>query len=583
VDNDFIDLPDDATPATPPPATHSPAAPGRKRIFAPTPAKVNRYERRDRERDDRRGYPLPAHGEAAAEAPGRVPPHSVEAEEQLLSACLLDGGGVVQKCLDGKIRAESFYVPANRVIYGKLLQLHAAKLPIDLSVLAEKLKESRQLDELGGYAYLTRISGRIPTTAGASFFIAKVRELARLRDIIRAATDTVERCYGFSGPEDFPSIIAPLSVAWEEDVSLMELAEARRVRHDKPPEKAQAILTIANRPMATQGNLMAVIAQAKAGKTTSIGGAMTAILKSDGRSIPAADTLGWEAAPIGNRVLIYIDTELSPPDHWTAVDRFMRRAHHDKHPEWLWNYCLTGWKPEDMKTMLGALVARVQAQGREVYAIFLDGVADFAKSVNDEEECGELVAALHLQAIQAKCPIICVMHRNEGDKADTAARGHLGKQLARKAETNLRLEQRDGISYVFAEKNRGAPLSKAEGPAFRWHDPSMMHVSIPQEEKERFLAEMEESNAPRRRSSGGGGGGGEGKAKNIKRTYTEQEFLAQFPFGIKAAQPLPVIRKKAVSNLCISESKFSDERFNMMTAGTIQKVTMPNGEDRYFR
>lgn len=577
MDIDFIDLPDDAAPATPPP-THSPNAPGRKRIFAPTPAKVARYERRDRERDDRRGYPLPAEGHHSA--PGRVPPHSVQAEEQLLSACLMDGGDALMRCEDGKIRPESFYVPANRAIYTKLLQIKAAKLPIDIAVLAEALKESRELDELGGYAYLTRISGLIPTTAGASFFIAKVRELARLRETIRACTDAVERCYGYTGPEDFPSIIAPLSVVWEEDASLIELAEARRVRHDKPPKAAEVILSIAGRPVATQGNLMAMIAQAKAGKTTSIGGAMTAILASDGLAKPKADTLGWSAAPIGHRVLIYIDTELSPQDHWTAVDRFMRRAGCDKHPEWLWNYCLTGWKPEDMKTMLSALVARAEGQKREIYAIILDGVADLAKSVNDEEESGALVAALHLQAIQAKCPILCVMHRNEGEKADTAARGHLGKQLARKAETNLRLEQRDGISYVFAEKNRGAPITKEEGPAFRWNDPAMMHISISDEEKRTFLADMEESNAPRRRPSGVG----DGKAKKVKRTYTESDFLRQFPFGENAAQPLPIIRKRACSNLCISEANFKDEVFNMMSNpdGKIRRITLHNKEDRYF-
>ena len=124
-------------------------------------------------------------------ASGRVPPHSVEAEEQLLSACLLDGGDVVARCLEGKIAPASFYVPANRVIYEKLLELYNSGKPIDLAVLAEELKTTRQLDEIGGYAYLTRISGRIPTTAGASYFIEKVRELALLREIIRAATGAV--------------------------------------------------------------------------------------------------------------------------------------------------------------------------------------------------------------------------------------------------------------------------------------------------------------------------------------------------------------------------------------------------------
>lgn len=69
----------------------------------------------------------------------------------------------------------------------------------------------------------------------------------------------------------------------------------------------------------------------------------------------------------------------------------------------------------------------------------------------------------------------------------------------------------------------------------------------------------------------------------MRRTYTDQEFVAQFPFGEKAALPLPVIRKRVCSNLGISEAKFSDERFNQLTAGTIQKITLPSGEDRYFR
>lgn len=145
-----------------------------------------------------------------APAPGRVPPHSVEAEEQLLSAILLDGGEVLARCLTAEIASASFYVPANRVIYDKLIGLYNDGKPIDLAVLAEELKATRQLDELGGYPYLTRISGRIPTTAGASYFIEKVRELAVLRDIIKAGTAAVENCYGYTGPEDLPDILSKL-------------------------------------------------------------------------------------------------------------------------------------------------------------------------------------------------------------------------------------------------------------------------------------------------------------------------------------------------------------------------------------
>ncbi len=130
---------------------------------------------------------------------GRSPPHSVEAEEYLLSCCLLDGNDVVARCLEGKLSGVAFYSAANRIVYDKLVDLYNTGTAIDLAVLAEELKTSRQLDEIGGYAYLTRISGSIPTTAQAGYFIEKVRELHLLRELIKVATGAVEGCYNYEG------------------------------------------------------------------------------------------------------------------------------------------------------------------------------------------------------------------------------------------------------------------------------------------------------------------------------------------------------------------------------------------------
>ncbi len=139
---------------------------------------------------------------AAAPSLGRTLPHSLEAEEYLLSCCLLDGADVVSRCMEARIRPESFYDPKHGIVFEKLLELYNNQQPIDVSVVAEELKTSRQLDAIGGYAFLTQVSSRIPTTAQAGYFIEKVRELALLREIIRSATGAVEDCYGFSGGID---------------------------------------------------------------------------------------------------------------------------------------------------------------------------------------------------------------------------------------------------------------------------------------------------------------------------------------------------------------------------------------------
>jgi replicative DNA helicase len=138
----------------------------------------------------------------AAPAAGRGMPHSTEAEEYLLSCCLIDGAEVVARCLEVRITPASFYVPAHGILFEKLQDLYTRQVPIDVAVLGEELKTSRQLEVVGGYPFLTRVSGAIPTTAQAGYFIEKVREQHLLREIIRSATGAAEDCYGFTGGID---------------------------------------------------------------------------------------------------------------------------------------------------------------------------------------------------------------------------------------------------------------------------------------------------------------------------------------------------------------------------------------------
>jgi len=131
---------------------------------------------------------------------GRTLPHSTEAEEYLLGCCLLDGSETVGRCLDERLTPAAFFGPANRLVYEKLSELYRRKVTtIELAILAEELKASKQLDEIGGYAYLIHISGRIPTTAQAGYFIKKIKDLHALRKAITEATGIVERAYAEQG------------------------------------------------------------------------------------------------------------------------------------------------------------------------------------------------------------------------------------------------------------------------------------------------------------------------------------------------------------------------------------------------
>jgi replicative DNA helicase len=141
----------------------------------------------------------PGGGPGVSAYSGRTPPHSFEAEEYLLSCCLLDGGDTIARCLEAKLAPAAFYHSANQIIFEKLTELYQKSPPVALEMLIEELRTAKQLEAVGGMPYLMQVSARIPTTAQAVYFIEKVRELSLLRELIKVTTSTVEQCFGYQG------------------------------------------------------------------------------------------------------------------------------------------------------------------------------------------------------------------------------------------------------------------------------------------------------------------------------------------------------------------------------------------------
>jgi len=130
---------------------------------------------------------------------GRTLPHSVEAEQHVIACCLIDGSDTIARCLEAKLSEGAFYDRANRLIYRKLSEIYQTRSTVDIAVLAEELRQAREIDEVGGVAYLSQLSLSIPTTAQVQFFIGRVRELHLLRELIKTATGAVEQCFNYEG------------------------------------------------------------------------------------------------------------------------------------------------------------------------------------------------------------------------------------------------------------------------------------------------------------------------------------------------------------------------------------------------
>jgi hypothetical protein len=261
--------------------------------------------------------------------------------------------------------------------------------------------------------------------------------------------------------------------------SLLERIKERRFDITKPPTAVIPRYFVNGTPICTPGNLTVIAAGPKAGKSTWLGAMMAAVMTPPDA---VADCFGITSSNPEGKALIHLDTEQTPGDHYTLIGRSMKRALIQKQPPWLESFCLTGFDPRDARNAVRLLLEECASKLEEsqhkhggTHSVLIDGFADLAFDVNDPGEAAKLVGDLHALAIKYSCPIVGVLHLNPGSATKT--RGHLGSQLERKAETNLKLEIKQGVTTVWAEKNRRAPISKEEGPRFAWSDEMQMHVS----------------------------------------------------------------------------------------------------------
>jgi replicative DNA helicase len=85
----------------------------------------------------------------------RLPPQSRDAERSVLGSMLRDNG-VIGDVLQ-ILRGENFYFDAHQKIFQGIIDLYDRGHPVDLVMLAEVLKDKKQIEDIGGYPYLAEL------------------------------------------------------------------------------------------------------------------------------------------------------------------------------------------------------------------------------------------------------------------------------------------------------------------------------------------------------------------------------------------------------------------------------------------
>lgn len=124
---------------------------------------------------------------------GRMPPYDEQAEASVLGAMLLDKSAITTAV--EIIHAEDFYYDSHKAIFEGILSLYNKNEPADMITLSDFLKKNGQLEAVGGYTYLGRLTSGAGAVSNTEAYANIIKEKSTLRALIRAGSEIVEDSY----------------------------------------------------------------------------------------------------------------------------------------------------------------------------------------------------------------------------------------------------------------------------------------------------------------------------------------------------------------------------------------------------
>jgi replicative DNA helicase len=124
---------------------------------------------------------------------GKVPPQNLDAEMSLIGAILIDEEVLAD--VTEHVKPKDFYDKRHGIIFDGIMRLYEKNKPVDLLTLTDELKRKKEIDEIGGSAYLTELTNYVPTAAHAESYAEIVAQKAVRRRLIKVSGEISELGY----------------------------------------------------------------------------------------------------------------------------------------------------------------------------------------------------------------------------------------------------------------------------------------------------------------------------------------------------------------------------------------------------
>jgi replicative DNA helicase len=118
-------------------------------------------------------------------------PASIDAERSILGSILLDNFLYNQAA--ETLKADDFALDSHRRIYSRMMELAEHSKPIDIVTLAEELARRKEVEAVGGVAYISSLTDGLPRRPNIEHYVKIVRDKAMLRALIHTASTAIAR------------------------------------------------------------------------------------------------------------------------------------------------------------------------------------------------------------------------------------------------------------------------------------------------------------------------------------------------------------------------------------------------------
>lgn len=117
----------------------------------------------------------------------KIPPHSIEAEQAVLGALLLDWKSMAD--VVSILKSDRFYSIQNQTIYSALLKLYTNNITGDTISLINELTKEEKLEMAGGASYIASLTDKVPSAANIDYYAGMVVDRAVRRDLIKVSSE----------------------------------------------------------------------------------------------------------------------------------------------------------------------------------------------------------------------------------------------------------------------------------------------------------------------------------------------------------------------------------------------------------